>query len=101
MRLQRSQAFGRDSSGEFGHAAQPGQVEIRGNVRQRIQNEVALHYPGMRQCECRLRALLTSVGQQIQIDDSWSPTLALHRPAEARLERAQFRSEERRVGKEC
>src|SRR6266513_1958562 len=95
MRLQRSQACGRDATGELGHAAEPGQVEIRGDVRQRIQNEVALHYPGMRQYECRLRAPLTRVGQQIEIDDARSPTLTLRRPAEGRLERAQ-RGEQRR-----
>src|SRR5882762_5419258 len=95
MRLQRSQAFGGDAAGELGHAAQPGQVEIGGNVRERIQNEVALHYPGMRQCQQRLRALLTRVAKEIEIDDSRSPTLAPCRPAERGLERAQ-RGEQRR-----
>src|ERR1700730_10877281 len=89
MRLQRSQAFGADAGGELGHAAEPGQVEIRGNVRERIQNEVALHYPGMRQCQQRLRALLTRVAKEIEIDDSPSPAHVLCRPAERRLEGAQ------------
>ncbi len=33
----------------LGYAAKPGQIEIRGDFRQRIQNEVTLHYPGMGQ----------------------------------------------------
>ncbi len=75
---------------QLGHAAQPGQVEIGGNFRQRIQNEVALHYPGMGKHQRRVRAPLARKTQQIQVDHPRSPAHALRGAAHDRLDGPQF-----------
>src|SRR5687767_13659475 len=46
--VKRPEALGRDASLERGHSAEPGDVEVRGDIGERIQNPVALHYPGVR-----------------------------------------------------
>src|SRR5579862_4133126 len=89
MRLQPAETLGRNAPLELGHAAEPGQVEIRGDVGQRIQNEIALHYPGMRQAQVRLGSLLAPESEQVEINDTRSPALMLRRAPELALQRAQ------------
>ena len=63
-------AAGDDFLGTFrrnGDAAEPGQVEVGGNVRERIQNEVARHYPGMRECQAGVRAALAPQREEIKV----------------------------------
>ena len=82
-------ALRRNASFELGHAAEPGNVEIRGNICQRIQNEVALHYPGMRESELRVVEPFAPVDEHVEIDNAGAPALALLRPASSGLEGAQ------------
>src|SRR6185437_8177297 len=70
--------------------AEPGYIEIRGDIRQRIQNEVPLHYTGMRQGELRFLAALATEYQDVQIDHARPPALAALRAAEAGLDRPQL-----------
>ena len=90
MRFQQTDALGADAPLELGHAAESRKVQVRGDVRQRIQNEVALHYPGMRQRQVCIGSPLARIRQQIEVEDARAPALALGRPAERALEGAQF-----------
>ncbi len=45
---------------ERGYPAEPGDVEVGGDVRERIQNPVPLHYPGMGQGQHGIGALLAA-----------------------------------------
>src|SRR5215472_6798619 len=91
--LEARDPLGCDTSREPGDAPEPGEIEIRGNVRERIQNEVALRYPGVRQHEIGVRAPLTRIGKEIEIDHPRTPALVPDRAAERRLEGAQLREE--------
>src|SRR5262249_42407610 len=74
---------------------EPRELEIRGDVRERIQNEVTLRYPGMRQRQLGPAAPFVRVAEEIEIDHPRAPSLMLRRAPEQRLERAQL-TEERR-----
>src|SRR3984885_14131738 len=82
-------ALRRNASFQLGHTTESGNVEIRGDIRQRIQNEVALHYPGMRQGEPGVGEPLAPIDEHVEIDYAWTPALALLRAAPRGLEGAQ------------
>src|SRR5262249_9846641 len=90
---QSTQTLGHDAAPELGHAPKPRYLQIRGDIRERIQNEVALHYPGMREGELGVLAALATEDEDVQIDDPRSPTLVPLGTAEPALERAQLREQ--------
>ena len=59
------QAAGRNTPFELGHPPEPGHIEVRGNICQRIQNEVSLHYTGVRHGEPRLADALAAEHEQV------------------------------------
>ena len=77
LQLEPPDACGRDTSLELGDATESRYLEVRGDIRQRIQNEVALHYPGMREGELRIGASLATVYEHVEIDHPRTPALAL------------------------
>src|SRR5690348_15247245 len=77
LQLEPPDACGRDTSLELGDATESRYLEVRGDIRQRIQNEVALHYPGMREGEIRVGTSFATVDQHVEIDYARAPALAL------------------------
>jgi hypothetical protein len=47
--LEPVQAVRRETALELGHSTEPRHIQVRGDIRERIQNEVPLHYPRMRE----------------------------------------------------
>jgi hypothetical protein len=97
MALKQTQALGGNAPFELFHPAQARELEIGGDLRQRIQNEIALHYPGMRQRQLRLRAVLASISKEIKIDDTGPPALVLRGTAHGRLDGTQLVKQCQRV----
>jgi hypothetical protein len=84
------EAQGRKASFELGYPAEPGHIEVRSEVAKRIQNEVPLHYPRMREGEPRLIPALPALNEEVEIDDAGPPALPVRGPAERLLEREQL-----------
>jgi hypothetical protein len=72
---------------QLDHATESGDIEVRSDIRQRIQNEVALHYPGMWEGELRIGEALAPINEHIEVDDARAPSLALLRAALRGLDR--------------
>jgi hypothetical protein len=84
------EAQGRKASFELGYPAEPGYIEVRSEVAKRIQNEVPLHYPRMREDQARLLPALPASNEEVEIDDTGPPALPLCGSAEGLLEREQL-----------
>ena len=84
------EALGRKASFELGRPAEPGHIEVRGEVAKRIQNEVPLHYPAMREGQAGLLPPLPAKDQEVEVDDTGSPVLVLRGPAERPLQGQQL-----------
>src|SRR5690242_4215022 len=82
---------------EHPHPPPAGQLELGGQVRERIQDEGALVHPGMGQRERRRRERQLAVEQDVQVERTRAPTRA-GAPAMAQLERLELR--EQRLGLE-
>src|SRR6185312_5552979 len=78
----RPKALGRNAPLEPSHPAEPGHVEVRGDVRERIQNPVARRYPGMRNRQRGIVAALAPEHEQVEVDNARPPFLVLRRTAE-------------------
>jgi hypothetical protein len=70
---------------------QPGTFSSGRHLEQRIQNEVALHYPGVRQREVGTGEPLRAEHQQVEIDAARTPAHARRLAAQRHLERTQRR----------
>jgi hypothetical protein len=91
------QSVRRNEALELGDAAKPGHFEIRGDICQRIQNEVALHYTRMGQREIGRVATFPPVNQEVEVDHSRAPLRVPLGPAERRLDRSQTTQESERI----
>src|SRR5262249_12452870 len=63
----------------------------------RIQNEVALHYPRMWECQLDLIAPLAAVGDEIEVDDPRAPALVRLGTTHGRFNRFQLLQQRRRL----
>ena len=95
--LKRPQALGRDGSLELGDAADSGNIEAGGDIGERIQNPVALHYPGMGERQHRIDTRLAAVHENVEIDEARAPALVFFRAAERAFDVFRFLEQRERV----
>jgi hypothetical protein len=65
-------------------------VQIRRNIGEREEHEIARGHAGVRQLEGSAARALAAVYQQIEIDHAWSPLLMARGPAETSFKRQQI-----------